>query len=88
MTQMPFTAHSDYWTETLSTILQRISSNHLVLMYLAIWRQDVRVASISLRLHPVIDPVDGTERGGTGTWYNGLGHNGKWYNRIRYNGGK
>ena len=25
---------------------------------------------------------------GTGTWYNGLGHNGKWYNRIRYNRGK
>ena len=55
-----------YWTETLSTILQRISSNHLALMYLAIWRQDVRVASISLRLHPVIDPVDGTERG---SWF-------------------
>ena len=35
-------------------------------MYLAIWRQDVRVASISLRLHPVIDPVDGTERG---SWF-------------------
>ena len=29
-----------------------------------------------------------TYKWGTGTWYNGLGHNGKWYNRIRYNGGK